>query len=130
MINNVIVQEQQLYVTTAHLNVRAGAGINYPIVGGYYKGTVIEVLNIKNNWAYLKNGSYVSARYIKKYTDDEYWKATTIANMNMRKGPGTQYISTGILKKGTTVEILKEQNNWFQVKYKNRVFWLSGMYLK
>lgn len=50
-------------------------------------------------------------------------------NLNVRSGPGTQYCKIGIIPKGKTVKVLKQENNWFKVKYKNKVFWLSGQYL-
>ena len=98
--NNVaIVQEiqQKLYVVTTNLNVRSGAGTNYPIIGGLQKDTLVDVVSINNGWALLRNGTYVSAKYLVKYTDDIKWKATTTANLNMRNKPTTQnsYVITG-----------------------------------
>lgn len=133
IINNV--EMQNLYVAQENLNIRSGPGTNYTIIGGCYKYSLVDVQYIDNGFAYIGKGQWICSKYLKRYTDGlednmQGWKMTTMHNLNMRKGPGTQYRSLGILKKGKTVEVIKEQNNWFQVKYKNKTFWLSGMYLK
>lgn len=51
--------------TTANLNVRTGPGTNYPSVGLLAKGTTVKVLSIRNNWARLNTGKYVSSLYLK-----------------------------------------------------------------
>ena len=131
--NNVaIVQEiqQNLYVTTTNLNVRSGAGTNYPIIGGLQKDTLVDVVSINNGWALLRNSTYVSAKYLVKYTDDIEWKATTTANLNMRNKAGTSgtYVILTI-PKGTTVDVLMEDSGWFKVSYKGYEGWVSGKYL-
>lgn len=129
MINDVVVQ-QNLYYTTARLNVRLGAGTQHVYAYTMDKGCIVNVEYIVDNWGYLGGGCWACMDYMEKYKDDECWKATTTANLNMRLGAGTNYRSIGILKKGTTVEVIKEQNGWFEVKWNKRTFWLSGMYLK
>ena len=129
MINNVAVQN--LYVVQADcLNIRSGAGINYPITGGIRKNELVNVRYSVNGFSCIGDNKWVCSKYIKKYTDDICWKATTMYDMNMRKGPGTEYDKIGLIPKGTTVKVLKEENNWFEVKYGKKVFWLSGAYLK
>ena len=51
--------------TTANLNVRTGPGTNYPSVGLLAKGTTVKVVSIKNNWARLNTGKYVSSLYLR-----------------------------------------------------------------
>ena len=51
--------------TTANLNVRTGPGTNYPSVGLLAKGTTVKVVSIRNNWAKLNTGKYVSSLYLK-----------------------------------------------------------------
>lgn len=47
-----------------HLNVRKSP--NGAIVGKLYNGNLVEVTSIKDGWAKLDNGNYISANYIKK----------------------------------------------------------------
>ena len=133
IINNV--QMQNLYVVQENLNVRSGPGTSYTIIGGIKQYELVDVKHCLNNFAYIGNGQWVSQRYLERYTDGitqremKNWKVTTMANLNMRTGPGTQYCKIGIIPKGKTVKVLKQENNWFKVKYKNKVFWLFGQYL-
>jgi SH3-like domain-containing protein len=38
-------------------------------------------------------------------------------NVNLRRGPGTEYGKTGILLPGETAEIIAEQGEWYQVRF-------------
>lgn len=129
MINNATVQ-QNLYYTTANLNVRSGPGTEFTKIGLIPKDELVDVKYTESGFAYIGKGRWVCSRYLAQYTDDLEWKATTTANLNMRKGPSTQYRSIGILRKGTKVDVLREENGWFEVKWNKKTFWLSGMYLK
>lgn len=53
------------YITTARLNVRAGAGTNYRVKKIYSKGTVFTAKEIKNNWARTPSG-WVCLDYARK----------------------------------------------------------------
>ncbi len=52
-------------VTAAVLNVRAGAGTNYRVVGTCNKGTVVEVFAKTGEWAQIKQG-YCNLNYLQK----------------------------------------------------------------
>lgn len=54
-------------VTASALNVRTGAGTNYPIAGQLPRGTKVEVLDNLGEWLRIRAGSvsgYVSAQYL------------------------------------------------------------------
>ena len=56
-----------LHVTCRTLNVRAGAGTNFEILGTLSRGTEVEILDVLNGWykiEYLGGEAYVSAAYI------------------------------------------------------------------
>lgn len=55
-----------------------------------------------------------------------------INNLNMRKGPGTDYISMGTLKKGTVVTPLEYSQDklWGKIKYNNNYVWVCAKYIK
>ena len=60
--------EKKYVVTGDNVNIRTGAGTNYPSVGKLYKGDIISVKSIDNGWAKFKYNDqwrYVSATYIK-----------------------------------------------------------------
>ena len=56
-----------LHVTCRTLNVRAGAGTNFEILGTLSRGAEVEILDVLNGWyeiEYLGGEAYVSAAYI------------------------------------------------------------------
>ena len=54
------------YVTCRALNVRAGAGTSYKKVDLIHRGEAVKVVELKNGWAKLDDGTYVCAKYIAK----------------------------------------------------------------
>ena len=54
------------YVTCRNLNVRAGGSTSYKKVDMIHRGDAVKVLEIKNGWAKLDNGTWVCAKYIAK----------------------------------------------------------------
>ena len=56
-----------MHVTCRTLNVRAGAGTNFEILGTLSRGTEVEILDVQSGWykiEYLGGEAYVSAAYI------------------------------------------------------------------
>ena len=56
-----------MHVTCRTLNVRAGAGTNFEILGTLSRGAEVEILDVLNGWykiEYLGGEAYVSAAYI------------------------------------------------------------------
>ena len=56
-----------MHVSCRTLNVRAGAGTNFEILGTLSRGTEVEILDVLNGWykiEYLGGEAYVSAAYI------------------------------------------------------------------
>ena len=59
---------------SSKLNVRAGAGTNYPVIGQLEKGEEVGVYGITNGWAQiLYNGidGFVSNQYLRTKPPDE-----------------------------------------------------------
>ena len=51
----------------------------------------------------------------------------TPTRVNFRKGPGTNYVKAGTLKKGTVVTVKgKTSNGWLQISYKGATRYISG----
>ncbi|MBQ8298721.1 MAG: peptidoglycan-binding protein [Clostridia bacterium] len=54
----------------------------------------------------------------------------TTANVHFRSGPGTTYLSNGIINKGTKIYVYqKRSNGWAYVKYNNKYGYVSANYL-
>jgi len=102
LINAVLVLSGTVYkvkVDTS-LNIRSGPGTNYKVVGSLKNGNLIYATDVSGNWAKFYKG-YVSVKYLTKATDPSKYETT--ANLNFRRGPGTNNSIINTLKKGTTV---------------------------
>lgn len=134
------------YEVTTKLNVRAGAGSNYKLLGTLKKGTKITVSSqTKNGWYkfnYKGKEAYVSGKYVKKITTKTTSTKSTTAsntgnrykvtvnNLNLRKGAGTKYKSVATVPKNITVTLLSKKGNWAYVQAGNYKGWVSNKYLK
>ena len=50
--------------------------------------------------------------------------------LNVRSGPGKNYPLQFQLEKGTVVDIIAEENGWYQIRSGSRIGWASGDYIK
>ena len=70
----------------------------------------------------------VNENFISFSTDKEYYTATT--DLNVRNGAGTQYLVIFTLQRGNEVEVLKKENNWYQIKYLEKKGFAYSEYLE
>lgn len=121
-----------VYTTTATINMRTGPGTNYKSLGLIYKGLDIGIVSFTNNgWAKLENGNYVCSKYIVKnnqYSSNITYKYTKY-NLNLRKGPSTNYNKLTIIPSNTKVQVLETSGQWAKVKYNGYIGWCSAIYL-
>lgn len=73
--------------------------------------------------------SSLSLSQAEKLEETQYY---LINNLNMRKGPGVDYISIGTLKKGTVVTPLEYSQDklWVKVKHNNQYVWVCAKYIE
>lgn len=53
----------------------------------------------------------------------------TTANLNLRKGPGTNYSVITVMNNGSTIEILSVSGNWAQVDYNDTIGYAHTAYM-
>ena len=139
------VTDKANYIVTtssSNLNVRSGAGTKYSKIGSLAKGTVVEVVEIKDGWAKIifpsaryTNG-YVSAQYLTKQgTSPEtvIGEKTVIARvLNVRSGAGTSYSIVGKLNRNTKVEVIETVANgsWSKIKFNGGYAYVSSTYIQ
>lgn len=58
--------QTKIKVTASVLNVRSGAGINYPVVSTVKRDSVHNLIEEKNGWGQISNG-WISSSYYKKF---------------------------------------------------------------
>ena len=120
-------EEDNIYYTTANLNIRYGPGASYRFVNLLHKDTKIKVESISNGWAKINDKEYVASAYLTKTKPKLVYqsKSTTATLLNVRNKPNGNVILYKI-PKNTTVSVMKNENNWTQI-YNNR--WVYSKYL-
>ena len=129
------------YYTTANLNIRDGASISSSKIGQIPDGTKVSVVDFNSNKTWAKiiyNGKtgWVSAQYLStksqepSQNEDTYWDGTTTENLNMRKGPSTDYSIIITIPKNSEVKIYEKQSGWAKIKYKSYEGYCSASFIK
>ena len=87
--NNSAVSVSQGKVTANELNVRAGAGTQYSILGKLKKNETVEIMSTSGSWDKIKYGSsygYVSSSYVTKTNNNDN---TNNSNVNSNNNTNT-----------------------------------------
>lgn len=111
-------------VCSTGVNVRSGAGTNYPVVGSAYNGqrvTVYETVNVNGSfWGRIGDSRWISLNYVKldssntgntgntggsTNTGSYQLGVVTATGLNVRAAAGTGSAIVGALKKGQQVKI-------------------------
>ena len=124
--------KEQAAKTTEYVNFRTGPGTNYSSKGVIPSGTAITVTDTSNSQWYavrLADGStgYIFAQYIKitsatatpaptEAPADGTVRAKTTADVNLRKGAGTNYGVIRVVGNNTAVTVTEATNTWYKVK--------------
>lgn len=118
------------------LNLRTGAGTNYPNNGYVFNGDSITVLSKGSSWSkietadgrvgYIKN-LYISGNgskyadgttyYSKSYTGKIVTKYSG-SKVNLRAGASTSTVSMESVKSGDSVKVLGKNGNWYLIETK------------
>lgn len=128
--------------TTAALNARTGAGLNYRVVYVLPRGTSVTLTGRSSGeWrqiSYRSQNLWVSSRYLTTSTSggvsagsaSTAGTATTTANLNARTGAGTSYRIITVLARGTTVTLTgRTSGEWREITWSGRSLWVSSRYL-
>ena len=127
--------KEQTAKTTEYVNFRTGPGTNYSSKSVIPSGTAITVTDTSNSQWYavrLSDGStgYIFAQYIKitsaaatsaptEAPADGTVRAKTTADVNLRKGAGTNYGVIRVVGNNTAVTVTEATNTWYKVKLSN-----------
>ena len=117
---------------TKFLRLRNGPSMEYSVIGGYKKGSVVTLLKKTNSrWYYVKTADgkkgWMSAGYLKK-TNTPVAKAAESAsgiaiptrNVKMRRGPSTNYDVIQVVKTGKVMKIIGKTGSWYKVRYNGK----------
>ncbi|MDD6489540.1 MAG: SH3 domain-containing protein [Clostridia bacterium] len=109
--------ESAIYAsTTAYLNMRRGAGMDYSVIKVIPQNTSVRVLRALSGWLKVRTSDgtegYCSTDYLDITTN-----AKTTTYLNLRKGAGTNYSVIKTISPNVTVDVLKIVNDsWANVK--------------
>ncbi len=147
---SVSVNKQGVVKVNSALNMRSGPGSNYGVIGTLRNNDKVEIIKEVDGWYEIKfNGKvgYVSSQYIKIVDNEsseekpvEPEKPSVSVNkqgvvkvnsaLNMRSGPGSNYGVIGTLCNNDKVEIIKEVDGWYEIKFNGKVGYVSSQYIK
>lgn len=143
-------------VKSGPLNVRKGPGTSYIVFGSLTKGKTFTITgktkDIKGKvWyrlTYSGKTGYVSSTYVKvtktSTASSAGYTVTEVKNeegtvssgpLNVRKGPGTNYVILGSLSDGKTFTITGKAKDksgiwWYRLKYNGNTGFVSSSYVK
>ncbi len=131
-------------VDASTLNLRAGPGLNYAVVGSMKKSEMVAGLAISSDgqWAQVRKSSgitgWASLKYLTRIAappppgPDDLEMIVTTDTLNVRSGPGTGYSVEGEVHRGEVVLFLGATPDWQWVNIKtnqNKTGWCSSRYL-
>ncbi len=133
------------------LYIRETGSANGKKLGSLPNGTVVELVEAAGDWTKIKAGSltgFASSKFLTATTETPgpipsntpkpadstsctaWVKLTnTGANLNLRKGPGTDKPIVTTLKHGTKVSVLSEEGEWVKIKAGNNTGYVQKRFL-
>ena len=118
-----------------NVNLRAGAGKNFDVIGSYSVGTQVTVLTYGATWSYVRVGTrtgYMMTDYLTNTAPSggssttpppatgsyvAYVTSANGLNVNLRSGAGKSYRAIASLPVGTQVTVLRHNATWDYIRY-------------
>ncbi|WP_426350320.1 N-acetylglucosaminidase [Alloiococcus sp. CFN-8] len=130
-------EEIKTMTTTASLNIRNGAGIQYNVLGSYKENTNVEVISIENGWVRVSfngNVAYCSADYLENTATKEVQAEPEImlestTYVNVRRGPDLSHEKLGMLSPRDKVKLIASEGVWNKVEYNGQEGYVSNSYV-
>lgn len=115
------------------VNVRAGAGLNQPVIATAYAGGKLKVLEQANGWTKVEladgNFGYVYSDYISIDSGNGQKGFVTGTVVNVREGAGIDYKVIGSVSYGQSVDVTGSENGWFSIAYNGTTGYVCGEYI-
>ena len=105
------------YCNTSRLNVRAGNGSSYKIVGTLRQDDPVEIYETLGKWYRIGMNKWVHSHYIKiTYAQKKgVVDVDDPSGLNVRSGPGSKHPIMDVVHDGQELEIVDQDGNWYQV---------------
>jgi len=111
-----------------YVNVRKSANTTSEVLTRVLSGTSVTITGVSGRWYQVKvNGvtGYIYDTYLTEGTT-----AKTTVNVNMRKGPGTEFGIITTLAAGTSVTVISKSGNWTYVKVGSTYGYIHNSYIQ
>jgi len=122
------------YTTTADVRLRAGPGMNYPVITTIPKGIKVNVVGREGNWLKVesKQGNkpgYISEKYARPLETQQVAQSKTatpslagayrtLRDVELRDGPGTKFKVVTLLPGGIKINVVRAEGDWLRVESK------------
>ena len=97
------------------LNIREKPDLSSAVVGNYYNGAIVTILETKDGWGRTDMG-WISMDYVTTIDDttlDDSAESVPVPNkLNIRKEPDASSAVVGQYSNGTTITILETKDGW------------------
>ncbi len=121
-------QPRSATVLRNQVNIRAGGGLNFEVLGQLDKAVSVLVIDEKYGWYKIKLPdealSFVYQDYVRQ-------GIVTADKLRVRAGCGSNFNVLGILKKGQSVNVLSREGDWLRIiPPENCSGWVKKDYLR
>lgn len=133
------------------VRVRTGPGTVYDDITRLPAGEAIEVIGRYGEWLQMRTAADPTLRWVAaeliSLPEAAFYNLAIVPeasiplppppkvgtvledNLNMRDGPGTNYVSMARLSIGTDLSLVEQYDNWFLVEYQQTYGWVTREYL-
>ena len=122
------------YTTTADVRLRAGPGMNHPVITTLPKGIKVNVVERESDWLKVesKQGNkpgYISEKYARPLETQQVAQSKTatpsvagayrtLRDVELRDGPGTKFKVVTTLPAGIKINVVRAEGDWLRVESK------------
>jgi uncharacterized protein YgiM (DUF1202 family) len=125
-------EQTRVYVTTESTKVRTGPGPQFRAIADVNRDAKVNVVGRDGEWVLIvsKKGNapgYIEMASVRAATGSETketlnpqvdGKYETIADTQVRGGPGLQYPVIADVPRGTTLNVVEEEKGWLKIESK------------
>lgn len=124
-----------------YANVREEASANSEKIGVMPKGATAQVVEQEGEWTKVSSGEvegYVKTELLafaeeaKNIYEETYGNQGTVtaSSLRVRKTPSLEGNQIGSKKKGSTVEILSQEGDWYRIQHGNTEAYVAAEYIE
>jgi len=119
---------EEVRVTGDRVNLRAGPGLKYEVVGQLSRGDVLAVGTREGDWAEVSTPEHVDLWVYGELVKEG---VVAVSRLRVRGGPGINYKPVARLEKGDRVTVRGEKGDWVKIAPPpGATLWISCEYVR